>query len=656
MALSTEGVQDTSSKISNKTHAVSSKTVSVLSVIMTVACILWNIDAPTRLGFAILTEQYMALQLGLAIAIAYLLANEKIENPQIVSLLNIAVAVVGLGVLGYAAIHYAELLREQAYRPTSITVIGAVVSVLVLERIRSRTGNALFLVVLVFIVYALLADRVPGPLVGRAYPPVHLVQYIGFDPSAVFATPLAVGTIIVLLFVFFGQLLFAAGGGAFFTDLALASTGRTRGGSAKISVVASALFGSISGSAVSNVVTTGVITIPLMRRGGYSKTDAGAIEAIASTGGQLTPPIMGAAAFLMAEFLDISYLAVAAAAVIPAMLYYFSVFLQVDLIAGRDDIKVVEDDVPTVREVLNSGWHFILPFATLLTALFYFRLDPSDSALFACVSIVIVGFLRKYQEDKLSLRKLLNVFISTGKCMVDLILIVAASGFVIGILNVTGLGFALTLLLVDIIGNNIFLILIVSSIICIFLGMGMPTSGVYVLLAALIAPSIVDAGVDPIAAHLFILYFGMMSMITPPIALAAFAAAAITKSNPLKTGFAAMRIGWAAYIIPFVFVATPALLLNGGWDEIALALFTATLGVFGVSVAIVGFIFQKILLTIRALFLSLGVCCLPITLAPILWSYINIVSCVLLILLTVYLKRSSKHSVNPPNISFAEKP
>lgn len=626
----------------NNPTTITTIIISTLSVIMTLACILWNIDAPTRVGLAILTEQYMALQLGLAITISYLLISSNNKSQQ---LINIIAALTGFVVLMYTAFNYVELLQEQAYRPVSLTIIGAAITILVLEGIRRRTGNTLFLIVLSFIIYALFADKIPGALVGRAYSLEHLVQYIGFDPSAVFSTPLAVGTIIVLLFVFFGQLLFAAGGGAFFTDLAMASTGKTRGGSAKISVVASALFGSISGSAVSNVVTSGVITIPLMRRGGYSKTDAGAIEAIASTGGQLTPPIMGAAAFLMAEFLDVSYLTIAAAAVIPAVLYYFSVFLQVDLIAGRDDIKTVEKNIPKVKEVLIQGWHFILPFATLLFALFYLRYDPQDSALLACISIVLVGFSRQYQQQKLTFEKLLDVFISTGKSMVDLILVVAASGFVIGILNVTGLGFALSLLLVDIIGNNILLILVVSAFICILLGMGMPTSGVYVLLAALIAPSIVEAGVDPIAAHMFILYFGMMSMITPPIALAAFAAAAITKANPLHTGLAAMRIGWAAYIIPFVFVATPALLFNGTWLEIILTFASTAIGIFGVSVAIVGFFSKKLTPTLRAMFLVLGICCLPIGLAPLFWSYINVAGCLLVLGLSRYLLRSSTNNI-----------
>lgn len=588
------------------------RTVAVLATIMCVACILWNLETHTRLGFAVLRQQYMALQLGLALVICFLRYGWTGGEKPRTGWIDGAIAATAFAVLMYAAWDFAWLLREQAYRPWQITVIGAVVTVAVMEGIRRRAGWMLFSIVAVFLVYALFADMVPGRLIGRELSPIRLVQYVGFDPSAVFSTPLAVGTIIVLLFVFFGQLLFAAGGGAFFTDLAMAATGRSRGGSAKISVVGSALFGSISGSAVSNVVTTGVITIPLMKRGGYSSEDAGAVEAVASTGGQLTPPIMGAAAFLMAEFLEIPYISVAAAALMPAILYYLSVFVQVDLIAGRDRISAPDEDRLTVRQVLRDGWHFLFPFGLLLVALFWWRMDPEDSALLASVAIVFVGFLRGYQGNRLMLATLGQVFVKTGTSMVDLILVVAAAGFVIGVLNITGLGFALTLVLVDAVGSNVVLLLLISAVICVILGMGMPTSGVYVLLAALVAPSLVEAGIQPIAAHLFILYFGMMSMITPPVALAAFAAATITGAGALRTGLAAMRVGWAAFILPFAFVATPALLMQGEWYEIALSTALAAVGVIAVTAGVVGYWGRPLNMGLRALSVGLGALSLPL--------------------------------------------
>ena len=599
--------------------------VKACAFLITLSCVLWNLDLPTRLRIAVLTEQYLSLVLGMSICIVFLNLSWRRQRDGGISVLDLGCALLGLSTLGYAAFAYAGLLNEIAFRPPVLTFIGTVVTLLVLEGVRRSSGWSLFMIVAVFIAYALMAHLVPGPLVGRNLSLVQLVQYVGFDPSAVFGTPLKVGAEIVILFVFFGTLLFLAGGGEFFTDLSLAATGRTRGGAAKIAVVASALFGSISGSAVSNVVTTGVISIPLMRRGGYTAVDAGAIESVASTGGQLAPPIMGAAAFLMAEFLDIPYMAVAAAAIVPAALYYFSVFVQVDLMAARDRIAVVDQDIPRLTHVLWRGWHLLIPFVLLLYALFGMNSEPEDAALMSAVSIVVVGFLRPYGGHRLTLGKLRDAFIDTGTSMVELVLIVAAAGFVIGILNITGLGFALTLLLVDIVGGNLVPILLLSAGICIVLGMGMPTSGVYVLLAALVGPAIVSAGVDPIAAHLFLLYFGMMSMITPPIALAAFAAAAISKADAMATGLAAVRIGWASFVIPFIFVGTPALLLKGTPADMIADLVEAMIGIFAMSVAVVGFFDRKLGMLARVGLAALGAATLPLDLAHPAWGTVNLV-------------------------------
>lgn len=586
--------------------------IAILATAMVLACIAYNLELHTRMGFALLRQQYMAMQLGFALSISFLRFGPSGRAASQPNVVDLAISLICLGVLLYASIDFVWLLREQFYRPWQITLVGTVVVLAVMEGIRRRAGAMLFGIVAVFLLYALVADRVPGRLVGRELSPQRLVDYVGFDSSAVFSSPLAVGTITVLLFVFFGQLLFAAGGGAFFTDLAMAATGRARGGSAKIAVVGSAMFGSISGSAVSNVATTGVITIPLMQRGGYRREDAGAIEAVASTGGQLTPPIMGAAAFLMAEFLDIPYATVAAAALIPAILYYLGAFMQVDLIAARDGILPPEDANLTVRRVLRKGWHFLVPFAVLLYALFGLRSDPEDAALMAAIAIAVVGALRGYNGTRLTTKTFGRVFVDTGTSMVDLILVVAAAGFVIGVLNVTGLGFALTLVLVDAVGSSLILLLLISAVVCIILGMGMPTSGVYVLLASLVAPSLVEAGVEPVAAHLFILYFGMMSMITPPVALAAFAAAAISKAGAISTGFAAMRIGWAAFILPFAFVATPELLFQGPTTSVAVAAALTAIGVACVTVGISAYWAGPLNLTLRLVFVALGALALPL--------------------------------------------
>ena len=416
-----------------------------------------------------------------------------------------------------------------------------------------------------------------------------------------------VGSTIVIMFILMGQLLFAAGGGDFFTDLASASMGRRRGGAAKIAVIASAMFGSISGTAVSNVASTGVITIPMMRRSGYSATQSGAIEAVASTGGQLMPPIMGAAAFLIAEFLEIDYVDVIIAAIIPALLYYFAVFIQVDLLAAREKIAVVEGEIPSVRSVMARGWQFVIPFVVLLYALFELLVEAEVAALYASVFIVIGGMLRSYGGKQLTPMAAIKTLSSTGMVMLELFMILGGAGFVIGILNITGLGGALAQAVVNLGDGSLFVLLVIAAVICIILGMGMPTVGVYILLATMVAPAIVQAGVPELAAHMFILYFGMMSMITPPIAMAAYAAATISRSSPMATGWVSMKLGWVAYVIPFMFVISPPLLMDGTVIEILTTIVTSMIGVYFFSVTVVGYFSRRLSMAQRCLLAAAGI-------------------------------------------------
>jgi TRAP transporter 4TM/12TM fusion protein len=332
-----------------------------------------------------------------------------------------------------------------------------------------------------------------------------------------------------------------------------------------------------------------------MQRGGYPPHMAGAVEAVASTGGQLMPPVMGAAAFLMAEFLQVPYREVVVAAVMPALLYYFALFVQADLLAGRIGIARIDDrDIPSARRVLVRGWHFLLPFVILIFALFWLNWSPERSALAGAVSLAVTGSLIGYGDKRLTARDILYALQATGLASLDLLMITAAAGFIIGVLNVSGLGFSLTLFLVQVGGDNALVLLLLSAIVCIILGMGMPTVGVYVLLAALVAPALVKVGIPAMAAHMFVMYFGMMSMITPPVALAAFAAASLARTDPMKTGWAAVRFGWVAYIIPFLFVRAPSLLLTGDIASILIAIATAFAGVWMVSAAFAGFFLRPL--------------------------------------------------------------
>jgi TRAP transporter 4TM/12TM fusion protein len=575
---------------------------------ITVIAVLWVLEIPSEFGLALFPQQMMASVFACALAAMFLtMPARRGASRGSVPWYDIVLAAVGFSVMVYIALHYDRLVTDAPLRTPETIIIGTIVALFTLEGLRRAAGPALFWLVLAFVVYALFAGKIPGPLQGRSIDFIKLLVYLTFDTNALLGIPMRVGATIVVCFILMGQLLFVSGGGQFFTDFAMAAIGRRRGGAAKIAVVASGLFGTISGTAVSNVASVGALTIPLMIRSGYPAVIAGAIEAVASTGGQLMPPIMGAAAFLMADFLEISYTQVMIAAILPALLYYFAVFVQADLLAARDGIKMVDSELPRVGTVMRSGWHFAIPFVVLLYALFRLQDEPEVTAIYACASIAIIGMIRGYGIHRINIRLLIKSFARTGLIVLELFMILAGAGFVIGVINVTGLGYALTLFLSNLAGSNLWLLLVMSAIVCIILGMGMPTIAVYVLLATLVAPGIIQGGVPPLAAHLFIFYLGMMSMITPPIALAAFAAAAISRAGAWETGWAAMRIGWVALIIPFVFVGDPALLMQGDALSIVTAVVASVAGVYCITLGVIGFFSAPLSFTSRAILFIAGI-------------------------------------------------
>lgn len=560
--------------------------------------LLWAVQLPLYLGLEIDRLQMLSLLLGLATALVFLLVPH--EQRRVERWGNLMLALLTLAVFGWISLEYQRFQLDFPYLTVEMQGLSVLAVLMVLEAIRRTTGWILLGVIGVFFLYSVFGDSVPAPLTGNTSTLNEIAVYLAFDPNALLGTPLSVVATIVIVFIFFGNLLVKSGCGEFFIDIALAAMGKRRGSAAKTSIVGSALFGAISGSAVSNVVTTGVMTIPLMKRSGYSGVQAGAIEAIASTGGQLMPPIMGAAAFLMAQSLEIPYSEVVIAALIPALLYYLSVFIQVDLIAARDDIVPQEQSGRSVGSILLEGWHFIVPFGVLLYAMFAHNVSAELAALYGCVTIVATASVRRYQGHRLTFKGLCDAFPQTGKAVMELTMIVAGAGLVIGLLNISSGGFALTLALVHLGEANLGLLLMISAGVCILLGMGMPTTGVYVLLAALVAPALIEAGIEPLAAHMFILYFGMMSMITPPIALAAFSAATITGDSPMRTGVEAMRLGWVAYVVPLLFVLSPELIMQGEPLNIVLVCLVTVAGVHLVSVAMVGYFSRKLSWGLRA--------------------------------------------------------
>ncbi|TMG88980.1 MAG: TRAP transporter fused permease subunit, partial [Betaproteobacteria bacterium] len=361
-------------------------------------------------------------------------------------------------------------------------------------------------------------------------------------------------------------------------------------GPAKIAIVGSSLFGSISGNIVSNVMTVGTVTIPLMKRAGFRPHLAAAIEACASTGGQITPPVMGIAAFIMAEFLQVPFYEVALAAVIPALLFYVALFIQVDLEAARSKIlPMPKEEIPRLGRVLREGWYFLLPLVALVYALFGLNYEPEMAGLVATAIVLVLGVVFPFQGKRIGFRDLYAMLRDAGTSVLDLFMLGAAAGIMIGALNYSGVGFTLTLVLILLAGGSLVALLVLSAIANIILGLGLPTVGVYIVLATLVAPALVKMGIAPMAAHMFIMYYGCLSMISPPVAIAAFVAANLAGADPNRTGWVAMAFGWTLFVIPFLFVFSGTLLLKGDPLSIAVDLSLAVVGVWFISAAMMGY-------------------------------------------------------------------
>ena len=413
---------------------------------------------------------------------------------------------------------------------------------------------------------------------------------------------------IVIAYVLFGNVLFRSGGSRFFTGISMALMGRYRGGPAKIAIVGSSLFGMISGSVVSNVATVGVVTIPLMKEGGYKPHYAAAIEACASTGGQIMPPVMGIAAFIMAEYLQVPYKDVAIAAIIPALLYYGGLFIQCDIEAVRSGIKRIEESrIPQLLKVLKEGWFFPIPFAMLLAGLFWLNWAPDSAAMAATGLILAVGLAIPLHGKRLTLGEIVEMLRVTGLSVLDLIMIGATAGIMIGALNISGLGFGLSLSLVNVAAGDVIVLLLLAAFVNVFLGLGMPTVACYILLATLVAPALIQMNIAPMAAHMFIFYYGILSVITPPVAVAAYAAANMAGAEQWKTGWEAMRFGWTAFVIPFGFVFSNTLLMNGDPLAIVIDFCFAMAGIWFVCAAMMAYGVRHIGIPMRLMYGIIGI-------------------------------------------------
>lgn len=575
----------------------------------------WRVYIITALGFTlalfqlysgvrpVATQMLRAVHVAFGLGMAFMIypvvkgkegTSDPKENPGlfIMDLLFTA----GIILCAFYFIHELDALAYRGGSPTAMDVIVSCVAVLlVLESCRRSLGAAMPIIALVFIVYALLGN-LPGFLRHRPIDLEWLSTHLFLTTEGVFGTTIGASATTVFLFVLFGAALEKTGGGQFFLQLAYSVCGRFRGGTAKVAVVGSGLMGMISGSAVANVAGVGTIAIPMMKEAGYSADDAGAIEAVSASGGLIMPPVMGAAAFIMAENLSLPYSTIVLAAILPATLYYLALLFTVDFIAGRQGLTgMPPDKLPKFMEVVKDGYLYILSMLILIYFICIAKTSAQRAAFWGFISIVVLYAVQKIGRERDVrgyLKMMFDILVDGSRQAVSIIAACACAGIIVGVISLTGLGLTLSSALVDLAGGSLFLLLLYTAIACVILGMGLPVTACYIILAVLAAPAIVKLGVPAIAAHLFVMYYGVLSNITPPVALASYVAAGISKSRPLSVAVTSCKMGIVLFVLPFMFVYQPVLILQDVQAaKLAIALVTSVLGVISISGG-----FQKYLL------------------------------------------------------------
>lgn len=478
----------------------------------------------------------------------------------------------------YLVINYKSVIRRINAVDFNMAdyIFGVITIILVLELTRRTVGRALVFLAVISLIYAYVGPHLPGLFAHRGYGWERIVSHTYLTTEGLFGTPLAASATFVVTFLIFGAFLEAFGGGKIFIDLGNVVAGRARGGPAKVAIVSSSFMGTISGSALANVATTGVFTIPLMKKMGYRPHVAGAVESVASTGGMIMPPIMGIVAFIMAEFTGISYTTIIISATIPAILYFTSLFVMTHIEAVKLGIKgLPRDQIPDFRKTMIQALYLVIPLGVLVTLMLK-GYSPMISAFASIVLLVICAVIR---DRKLDWRVVIRALDNAGKMVVPIAAACAVAGILIGMFTLTGIGLKFSVIMTNLSQGIPFLLLILIAVTCVVLGMGLPASAAYILTAALGAPALIEMGFPLLESHLFILYFANLSNITPPIAMAAFTAAGIAESNPMETAFQAVKLGIVAFIVPFMFMYGPSLLLQGTMIEIMLTTFTALVGV-----------------------------------------------------------------------------
>ena len=590
-----------------------------------VFCILYILDVSTYFGLMVYKEQYLGIFLALFLSSTFLIIPPtKKSRKDHLPWYDIILAMVPFVVFGNIALFYSDLVLVAGFPSIERSIMGLIAVLLIFEGARRVAGYPLVIIGGLLVLYARFAYLMPGMLNAKGVSWERLFLSLYLDPNSLLGIPTGVAGTMVVGFLFFGVCLFVVGGGDFLSNLAMALMGSQRGGAAKVAVIASGLFGSLSGSASANVAVTGVVTIPLMKRTGYMPHFAGAVEATASTGGLVLPPVMGITAFMMAEFLGMPYYEIAISAAVPAILYYIALLTQVHLEAIRMGIEgLPKSEIPHLLQVLKSGWMYLIPVAGLLYFIFVVRLNPTSSAIYSGAIFLIVGVFKRENRRQIG-RKILYILEDTGRQVLIVAAACSLAGLVIGSVALTNLGLSLSKTLIVVSNGNAFLLLVLAAGGAIVLGMGMPIAPTYIMLVILIAPALVEIGIMPLAAHMFINFFGAMSFVTPPVCVAAFVAAGLAGSTPMKVGFTAARLGIAAYVVPFTFCYSAGLLLEGSFQGIVLAIVPTTLGIVALAVGLSGYLFVLLNPVKRLLFIAGGL--LLLTPHP-LWEGAGLLGC-----------------------------
>ena len=534
-----------------------------------------------------------AVHLGFALALSYLLyPSRKSWSRTKLHPVDLILAILGAAAPAYICIMYNELVMRSGIMTTPDVIMGVIGVLLVIDATRRVVGIPMVVVVLVFIAYAFAGPYMPGVLAHRGLTPEQLIGHLYFTTEGIFGIPLGVSSTFIFLFILFGAYLKSTGLGKFFIDIANALAGWARGGPAKVAVISSAFMGTVSGSSVANVAGTGSFTIPMMKKLGYRKEFAGAVEAASSTGGPLMPPVMGAAAFLMAEFVGVPYIDIVAAAVIPAILYFAGVLLGVHLEARFSNLKgIPRDQLPKAWVIFKERGHLAIPLVVIVYLLVT-GFTPMRAALVAIVLSIVASALRK--NTRMKPIEIVHGLETGARNVLGVVIACAAAGIIIGVVTKTGVGLKLASGLLALSGGYLLPTMFFTMIASLILGMGVPTTANYVITSTIAAPALIQMGVPVLAAHMFVFYFGIIADVTPPVALAAYAASGISGGKPLLTGLNASKLAIAAFIIPYIFVLSPELLMiNATAVTLVFAVVTALLGMVGVSSSMIGFLVTK---------------------------------------------------------------